>query len=232
MASTVQTKKFTKFCSYCKAKGLPEADYTSHFVKDAPGPKGKVCCPELLKNDCGYCHEIGHTPKFCPKLKARDARRKASAKKRASNQSSLRKTKVFAPALIRFSNPYAVLENHVAHKPETFPVLGNPSKPTAPQGVWGASAAKALSIADLEKLLAEKKAKKACLLSKEEADFIDAQIAISEEIQAEGEAFFESIADAEMAAEQMHAGEIAAQSPATPILAPLDGSWADECCDD
>ena len=74
-ASKPASKRYAKFCAYCKAKGLSEAEFTSHFVKDAPGPKGKVCCPELLKNECGYCHEIGHTPKHCPKLK--DARRAA-----------------------------------------------------------------------------------------------------------------------------------------------------------
>ncbi len=71
-----------KFCAYCKAKGLPESVFTTHFVKDAPGPKGKVICPELLKNECGYCHDLGHTPKHCPKLKARDERRKKAAAKR------------------------------------------------------------------------------------------------------------------------------------------------------
>ena len=226
MASQVQTKKFTKFCSYCKAKGLPEADFSSHFVKDAPGPKGKVCCPELLKNECGYCHEIGHTPKFCPKLKARDARRKAAKKRQA----------VIKTNTVKFHNPFTVLKNAVAHKAEAFPVLGNPGRLMAPQGVWGVAAVNAMSVADLEKLLNEKKAKEACLPSKEETDFVAKQIAISEEIQAEGEAFFESIADAEMAAEKMHSMDTAvwtsAQSPATPTLAPSSGTWADECCDD
>ena len=225
-----ETKKFAKFCSYCKAKGLPEADYTSHFVKDAPGPKGKVCCPELLKNECGYCHEIGHTPKFCPKLKARDARRKAAAKKRASSKSSLRKAKVFKPKAIKVSNPFAVLENHVAHKPEAFPVLGNPSIPSVPQGVWGASAAKAMSIAVLEKLLAEKKEaeaqRKQELLAKAKAEAEATRIAAAEaRIKAMEDETRHLTVQKELLDEYV-------LSPKTPILSPLGGTWADECCDD
>lgn len=78
-APAKQTKKFAKFCCYCKAKGLAESVFTSHFVKTEAGPKGTICCPELLKNECGYCHALGHTPKFCPKLKARDERRRKAA---------------------------------------------------------------------------------------------------------------------------------------------------------
>jgi hypothetical protein len=59
-------KRFKKFCAFCKAKGLPESVFTSHFVKDQPGPDGKVCCPELLKEVCRDCGCAGHTPKFCP----------------------------------------------------------------------------------------------------------------------------------------------------------------------
>ena len=59
-------KRFKKYCAFCKAKGLPESVFTSHFVKDQPGPNGKVCCPELLKEVCRDCGCTGHTPKFCP----------------------------------------------------------------------------------------------------------------------------------------------------------------------
>ena len=56
----------SKFCPVCKAAGKSPEDYTSHFVKDKPD--GVVVCPTLLEQECGYCHERGHTPKFCPKL--------------------------------------------------------------------------------------------------------------------------------------------------------------------
>ena len=71
MSSTI-TKMF---CPVCKSAGKPESVYTSHFTKSEPGPNGTVVCPTLLAQECGYCHEMGHTPKFCPKIKARDARR-------------------------------------------------------------------------------------------------------------------------------------------------------------
>ena len=64
------------FCTVCKKAGKSSKEYTSHFVKDKPGPDGKVVCPLLLKQKCGYCKENGHTPKFCKKLKERDERKK------------------------------------------------------------------------------------------------------------------------------------------------------------
>lgn len=63
------------FCPACKSAGKPESVYTSHFTKSEPGPNGTVVCPTLLEQECRYCHELGHTPKHCPKIKARDARR-------------------------------------------------------------------------------------------------------------------------------------------------------------
>jgi len=64
----------TKFCPVCKSAGKPESEYTSHHVKDAPN--GTVICPTLLNQECKYCHEMGHTPKFCPKLKTKEERAK------------------------------------------------------------------------------------------------------------------------------------------------------------
>ena len=150
-------KKFSKFCSFCKSKGLPEAIFTSHFVKDQPGSKGKVCCPELLKNECGYCHVIGHTPKFCPKLKARDERRKkAKAAKRMAKASN---ADGVAPK-IKVTNMFEALAGYATpEKPkEQFPALPCQSKKShkvAPMGVWGGFAN--MSIAELEKVLATKK---------------------------------------------------------------------------
>ena len=62
------------FCPVCKSSGKPEEVYTSHFVKDKPN--GNVVCPTLLNQECNYCHEKGHTPKHCPKLAAKELRRK------------------------------------------------------------------------------------------------------------------------------------------------------------
>ena len=58
----------TPFCSVCKKAGKTESEYTSHFVRDRPGPNGRVVCPTLLSTECRYCHDLGHTKTHCPKL--------------------------------------------------------------------------------------------------------------------------------------------------------------------
>ena len=59
-------KKFiTKLCKVCKDAGKSESEYTSHFVRDSPGPNGKTVCPTLLGQECQYCGEKGHTYKYC-----------------------------------------------------------------------------------------------------------------------------------------------------------------------
>lgn len=69
----------TPFCPCCKSAGKSETEYTSHFVKDKPGPDGVVVCPTLLGQECKYCHEKGHTPKFCPKLANRGKTKRVSS---------------------------------------------------------------------------------------------------------------------------------------------------------
>jgi len=54
------------FCKVCYDAGLPVADYTDHFVKDQPGPGGKVVCPILLAQKCLTCGLPGHTSSYCP----------------------------------------------------------------------------------------------------------------------------------------------------------------------
>ena len=39
------------FCAICHESGLPEKEYTSHCVKDQPGPSGKIICPLLLSKN-------------------------------------------------------------------------------------------------------------------------------------------------------------------------------------
>jgi len=60
------------FCKVCFDAGEPEDKYKSHFVRDKPGPDGKVICPLLLATKCRYCNEAGHTVKFCEKLKKQE----------------------------------------------------------------------------------------------------------------------------------------------------------------
>lgn len=59
------------FCKVCKDARKTEKEYTSHWVRDAPGLGGKVVCPTLLKQECKYCKEKGHTPKHCPKIQVK-----------------------------------------------------------------------------------------------------------------------------------------------------------------
>ena len=66
----------TPFCSVCKKAGKSEAEYTSHFVRDRPGPDGRVVCPTLLATECRYCRETGHTKHHCPKLAEKARRQK------------------------------------------------------------------------------------------------------------------------------------------------------------
>ena len=187
----------SKCCSYCKAGGKSEAEWSSHWVKDKVG--GKVVCPALLANECGYCHAVGHTPKFCPKLKARDARRKAAAARPKAPRSKPVARSADGAAPTQTANMFAALAGYSTPQTpkEAFPALPRGSAPMAPrpQGVWAAAAT--LSIAQLEHLLATKRAASPSLSAAEQA-FIDAQLARRSQTPTEtaaGEAFFDNVAD-------------------------------------
>ena len=62
------------FCKVCKDAGCSESQYTSHFVKDQPGPNGKVVCPTLLNQSCRICNQLGHTSSYCKQYKPRPSR--------------------------------------------------------------------------------------------------------------------------------------------------------------
>ena len=64
------TAALKPFCKVCQDAGKSESEYTSHFVKDVPGPKGKVVCPTLLSQACRICNETGHTSSYCAKYRA------------------------------------------------------------------------------------------------------------------------------------------------------------------
>jgi hypothetical protein len=61
----------TPYCKVCHDAGKPKSEYTNHFVKDQPGPNGKVICPTLLNQACRICHKTGHTSSYCPQYKSR-----------------------------------------------------------------------------------------------------------------------------------------------------------------
>jgi hypothetical protein len=54
------------FCKVCYDAGLSTEEFTSHFVKDQPGPNGRVVCPTLLAQKCLICGVPGHTSSYCP----------------------------------------------------------------------------------------------------------------------------------------------------------------------
>jgi len=64
------------YCKVCHDAGRPEKEYTSHYVKDQPGPQGKVICPTLLNQSCRICNKTGHTSSYCPQYRRREEPRR------------------------------------------------------------------------------------------------------------------------------------------------------------
>ena len=60
-------KKGKPFCKVCFDAKKSESEYTSHYLKSAPGPHGKVVCPTLLNQSCLTCGQPGHTSSYCDK---------------------------------------------------------------------------------------------------------------------------------------------------------------------
>ena len=69
--SNSNTTKKT-YCKVCHDAGKSEEEYTSHYVRSEPGPKGKVICPILLAMICSYCSKNSHTISYCPEIKAKN----------------------------------------------------------------------------------------------------------------------------------------------------------------
>ena len=59
------------YCKVCFDAGCSRTEYTSHYVKDQPGPDGKVVCPTLLNQACRICGKTGHTSSYCSQYRAR-----------------------------------------------------------------------------------------------------------------------------------------------------------------
>ena len=53
-------------CKVCQSAGKSREVFTSHYVRDSPGPNGKVVCPTLLNQKCRNCNKKGHTVSYCP----------------------------------------------------------------------------------------------------------------------------------------------------------------------
>jgi hypothetical protein len=112
MSARNNTKKqiiVKPYCKVCHDAGKSEKEYTSHFVKSAPGTEGKVVCPTLLSQSCGYCGSCGHTPKFCPTIVAEKAA-EDKALKQAARRNALEKREAekAAPKPVTVKKPQSI----------------------------------------------------------------------------------------------------------------------------
>jgi hypothetical protein len=118
-------KKPNPFCKVCRDAGKTEAEYTSHFVKSEPGPKGKVVCPTLLNLKCTYCQENGHMVSYCITLQ------KNKKNKEKSERAFMYQSKAYQPtekkALInRFDALDDEEELEEGEEKDEFPALCEP----------------------------------------------------------------------------------------------------------
>ena len=56
-------------CSFCLNKGISAPH--GHSIRDFSKKDKPITCPQLLSISCGYCHENGHTVKYCDALKSK-----------------------------------------------------------------------------------------------------------------------------------------------------------------
>lgn len=108
------------FCKVCHDSGKSEAEYTSHFVKSEPGPKGVVVCPVLLASICNYCKQKGHTLKHCKELeKNKNQEKKNSYKNDTINYEKREKKELKT----NYSNMFQVLAEEQEVVVDKFPPL-------------------------------------------------------------------------------------------------------------
>jgi len=115
-----QVSTIKPYCKVCHDAGKSEKEYTSHYVKSAPGPEGKVVCPTLLAQCCGYCGACGHTPKFCPTLAAQKAAEEKALKQAARKEAGEKREAAPKPAAKKLttSNIFAALDSDSDDEPK------------------------------------------------------------------------------------------------------------------
>ena len=69
-------------CSFCSNKGISGPH--GHSIRDFTKKDKPITCPELLSITCNYCHENGHTVKYCDGLKAKKNSKYACVNKYSS----------------------------------------------------------------------------------------------------------------------------------------------------
>jgi len=63
------SKSQSKICSFCYNKGI--VGPYDHTIRDFTKKTKPITCPQLLSIQCAYCHENGHTVKYCNVLKTK-----------------------------------------------------------------------------------------------------------------------------------------------------------------
>lgn len=116
--------KRTPYCDTCYRKGLSEKEYTSHYTKSEPGPRGVVVCPTILNSVCKACGMKGHwaSEKFCSVV-----RREARQKDRREQEQKMAVAKPVAKKTT--TNVYAALMDDEG---EAVSVAVAPPRPVAP----------------------------------------------------------------------------------------------------
>lgn len=152
-----QRKPRKTFCKVCFDAGLEEKSYTSHFVKDRPGPNGKVVCPTLLSTECRYCHDHGHFKSHCPALAERKKQQESRAVQRQQEKSWLsteqqaflaesefahklaqQKQEKKQPVAAAVTGAFAALDSDTSGDEQEL-CYDRPAvaRPLSPQGAWG-----------------------------------------------------------------------------------------------
>ena len=80
----IKSEETPRFCGFCYNVDKNDLSYKTHYVrKDKNDPNSEVTCPRLLKTECNYCHQLGHTPSNCE-------RKKRNSSKKISYEDELR----------------------------------------------------------------------------------------------------------------------------------------------
>jgi hypothetical protein len=146
------------FCKICFDAGKEPKDYTSHFLKDRPGPKGNVICPTLLNTNCRYCKAKGHFKSHCPKLLNRKPRSQYGW------QPTNKKQK--APVKQSFKGQFAVMYENIPEPSVPEANVPTVAEPVALQGFWSTKTSKPSKPSKLSKLSKPSKPSKPSKLSK------------------------------------------------------------------
>ena len=123
-------RQYEKFCSFCKQTGESEKVYSSHFVRESRDTNSKVTCPKLLAMECRYCHQSGHTLKYCPiRIHNQEHKHQYHQHRRyeRSYQENMYKRKFHQHQHKAFSSPKKVVPD--TKSSASFPTLPNYTPP-------------------------------------------------------------------------------------------------------